>query len=110
MWKRRVFGHLPPYLSLLPFTGIALLLSAFILHVAETYSLAVATFLAILLVGILALGGMVMYLARGQRKRKQHGVIKTKAGQPNPEALYALSDDGERIEIRSQTKQKTDSA
>jgi hypothetical protein len=30
MWKRGVFGRVPPYLALLPFSGIALLLSLLI--------------------------------------------------------------------------------
>lgn len=54
---------------------------------------------ASLLIGWLALGGMVMNTVRGQRKLKSHESTTAKTQALDPTATYTLADGGELVEV-----------
>jgi hypothetical protein len=110
LWRSQITPKLP-YLTLLPFALGALFLAFVIFRTSEVWGIATAILPAWVLVGWLALGGMAMNFVRGQRKPKPHESIKAKRSMLDPNATFALADDGELIEVVNRnSKQGSDRA
>lgn len=88
-------------LTLLPFVGGALLLAIISYFIAQI-SVGMAMFLVILIVGLLALGGLIINLMPPVGKRKSHGRRELNQDEFDPEVQYPLIDDGEIAETTTQ--------
>lgn len=88
-------------LTLLPFVGGAFFLAIISAFVAQI-SVGMAMFLVILIVGLLALGGLIINLMPRVGKRKSHGTRELNQDEFDPEVQYTLTDDGEIAETTTQ--------
>ena len=87
--------------TLLPFVFGALFLAVIAYFMAQI-SVGMAMFLVILMVGLLALAGVVINLMPRSGKRKLRQPIKLKRGEFDAETQYTLTDDGELVEMTGQ--------